>query len=526
MDNGTLVEVFKFLNYCQLAKNSLVSKRFSNLIRTHRHSLGLLYVNSISVKYHYRATAFIKVFTKQLSPKAYNEWVIRNQYSKQIPLEDQVGRMHRRQYEHNVYRIFAQAVYKDPNHHPLWNDMTTVFYASTKLDHVNWPLFQQFVRLLSDPSIYIRCLELTSQNDVFNLLARSTSSDRNRLQCKNCSLVTMVTLRNLSAGIAIIATMDNGTIVEVLKYLDYCGLARSSLVSKWFRDLIRSHRHKLALICTNAVIPRSSIQIFGQKLRSNTTNGSFATIIPKNFSLKLPGSKAHTIMAKLFSLVLQQHMKDNWHLFQHFVRLLTDPFIYIRDLELMITQDDGLNLLIEAMDTGCSRLKCKKLKLNLDSNAQKSMGWIKGHVSCKELTICNNYRSKYDQELLDFFVTGAHCASWIRIAYCVLSKVIVDLIQKFLDLKNSDDYQFVESIVGNAEDGDVEVLTNRYAKFLVKKKVEEYGCTLHVFEFVNNDVGKKLQLTLTKWSYTRYSRLSIYRTRREWRFCADNRKCG
>ncbi|KAI1696808.1 hypothetical protein DdX_18858 [Ditylenchus destructor] len=276
MDNGTLVEVFKFLNYCQLAKNSLVSKRFSSLILTHRHSLELLYVDSISMKYHDRATAFIKVFTKQLSPKAYNQWIIRNQYSKQIPLEDQVGRTQSRQYEHNVYRIGAHAVYKDPNHHPLWNDMTTVFYASTKLDHENWPLFQHFVRLLSDPFIYIRCLELTSQNDVFNLLDRATSSDHNRLQCE-------------------------------------------------------------------------------------------------------------------------------------------------------------------------------KLLFYLYGDAQKSISWIKDHV-------------------------------------------------EFMDLKNFDEYQFIESIECNTEDGNVEALTERYDKFLAKEKAnEDDGCTAVVF--VNNDVGKKLKLTVTNLSY-------------------------
>ncbi|KAI1690596.1 hypothetical protein DdX_22405 [Ditylenchus destructor] len=49
MDNGTMVQAFKYLNYCQLAKNSLVSKRFRNLIRTHRHSLALLYVDAIGM---------------------------------------------------------------------------------------------------------------------------------------------------------------------------------------------------------------------------------------------------------------------------------------------------------------------------------------------------------------------------------------------------------------------------------------------------------------------------------------------
>ncbi|KAI1702051.1 hypothetical protein DdX_15735 [Ditylenchus destructor] len=664
MDNGTLVEVFKFLNYCQLAKNSLVSKRFSNLIRTHRHSLELLYVDSISMKCHDRATAFIKVFTKQLSPKAYNQWVIRNQYSKQIPLEDQVGRMQRRQYEHNVYRIFAQAVYKDPNHHPLWNDMTTVFYASTKLDHDNWPLFQHFVRLLSDPFIYIRCLELTSQNDVFNLLARAISSDRNRFQsekllfylygnaqksicwikdhlvCKKfeicnrsnsnydqewldffvtgskctseisttyyvlsrvvvdfvqkfldlkdcdeyqfvesiecnaedgdvealteryakfvvneddgCTIFEFVNndvgkklrLNVTNLSISKFTTMDNGTIVEVFKYLDYCGLAKSSLVSKWFRDLIRSHRHKLALMCvesisitqTNVVIPRSAITIFGQKLSPGEYN---EWIIRNNYSeeVQIEGPVAgkqitHNNNGNAFQLcasaayenlnypwddpiyvffaraILNQ---DNWHLFQYFVLLLTDPFIYIRALELILP-DDVLNLLAAVMNPVRYRLQCKRLRLYGDIK-HKSISWIKGHVSCRELDICSNY-SNYVQELVDFFVTGAQCATEIRIAYCVLSKVVVDLIQKFLDLKDCDEYRFVKLMVSNAEDGDVEVLTDRYAKFLVKKEVEEYDyeyrCTLHFFEFVNKDVGKKLKLTVTDWSYSRDSNNVYY----------------
>ncbi|KAI1695792.1 hypothetical protein Ddc_20967 [Ditylenchus destructor] len=50
MDNGTMVETFKFLNYCQLAKESLVSKRFRNLIQAHRHSLARLSVECNMVR--------------------------------------------------------------------------------------------------------------------------------------------------------------------------------------------------------------------------------------------------------------------------------------------------------------------------------------------------------------------------------------------------------------------------------------------------------------------------------------------
>ncbi|KAI1690506.1 hypothetical protein DdX_22442 [Ditylenchus destructor] len=58
-----------------------------------------------------------------------------------------------------------------------------------------------------------------------------------------------------------------------------------------------------------------------------------------------------------------------------------------------------------------------------------------------------------------------------------------------MDLKNCDEYQFIESIECSAEDGDVEALTERYAKFVVKVN-EDDGCPL--FEFINNYVNKEI----------------------------------
>ncbi|KAI1693208.1 hypothetical protein DdX_20800 [Ditylenchus destructor] len=87
MDNGTMVEAFKYLNYYQLAMNSLVSNRFRNLIQTHRHSLALLYVD-IFMNSSTAEPAAIQVFGKELTSEAYNEWVILNSYSKLVQLED------------------------------------------------------------------------------------------------------------------------------------------------------------------------------------------------------------------------------------------------------------------------------------------------------------------------------------------------------------------------------------------------------------------------------------------------------
>ncbi|KAI1693782.1 hypothetical protein Ddc_22535 [Ditylenchus destructor] len=182
MDNGTMVEAFKYLNYCQLAKSSLISMRFRNLIQTHRHKLALLYVSGIDMVSITDVPHVIKVFDKKLSSDAYNDWVIRNQYSKEVPLEDQVACTESTQSIPNGYCLNAEAYYKDPNHRE-WNDRTTVFFAKAELNHENWPLFQHFVRLATDPFIYIDCMGLTYQNAVLNSLSGAVNPNR-RLQCK------------------------------------------------------------------------------------------------------------------------------------------------------------------------------------------------------------------------------------------------------------------------------------------------------------------------------------------------------
>ncbi|KAI1705309.1 hypothetical protein Ddc_15779 [Ditylenchus destructor] len=183
LDNDTTVEVFKYLNYCQLAKTSLVSKRFSDLIRTHRHKLALLYVESIGMSKDNYDPAAIKNFDQELSPEAYNEWVIRNDYSKQIPLETQIARIQSTHCDRKVYRLHADADYHYTDSNPSFKEKS-VFSASIELSHENWPVFQHFIRLLTDPFIHIRSLGLPYQNDALNLLAGAVNQDRGRLQCR------------------------------------------------------------------------------------------------------------------------------------------------------------------------------------------------------------------------------------------------------------------------------------------------------------------------------------------------------
>ncbi|KAI1702216.1 hypothetical protein DdX_15632 [Ditylenchus destructor] len=328
MDNGTMVEAFKYLNYSQLAKKSLVSKRFRNLIQTHRHQLALLYVKWISMHSSQIEPATIKIFGIKISSEAYNEWVIRNNYSKQAPLEVQIAGTQSTQNIPNGYWLIAHAYYNDPNR----CISTSVFYAHVNLSHENWPLFQHFVRLVTDPFIYIDSAQLAYQNDILNLLSETINSDRDRLQCKEL-------------------------------YFDL-----------------------------------------------NADSHSF-----KNFN----------------------------------------------------------------------------------ANIQKFITWAKDSVRCNQFSLHCKADFNHDEAFFDLFLTGAHCTRSIKIVYVGRSTVLVNFVQKFMDLKTCDECQLVEAIEGSFRTQALEMLKQKFAVFIVN---EERRHNTHIFELVNNNIGKKLQLTTVKRS--------------------------
>ncbi|KAI1704434.1 hypothetical protein DdX_14302 [Ditylenchus destructor] len=157
MDNPTMIETFKFLNYFHLAKNSLVSKRFWNLICTHRHKLALLDVNYINMDNYVASKdpALIRMFNKELSPGKYNELIVRNGYSKEVPLEGRIAGKECTDSCRTIYLLLADA-YQNPEH--CQDIATAVLHARTELKDDNWPLFQHFIRLLTDPFIHIGTL--------------------------------------------------------------------------------------------------------------------------------------------------------------------------------------------------------------------------------------------------------------------------------------------------------------------------------------------------------------------------------
>ncbi|KAI1690552.1 hypothetical protein DdX_22420 [Ditylenchus destructor] len=137
----------------------------------------------------------------------------------------------------------------------------------------------------------------------------------------------------------------------------------------------------------------------------------------------------------------------------------------------------------------------------------KSIVWIKDHVRCDEFEIYLDRGSNCDEELLDLFLTGAPCTSAISINYADLSKVIVDLVQKFMALKNRDEYQVVESIRGYVGGRRIaDEFKRNFAEFIgEEEQYEEDHGTRQIIGFINNDIEKKLTLDVRNDSYGPFS---------------------
>ncbi|KAI1708560.1 hypothetical protein Ddc_14294 [Ditylenchus destructor] len=188
---------------------------------------------------------------------------------------------------------------------------------------------------------------------------------------------------------------------------------------------------------------------------------------------------------------------ETWPLLQHFVSLLADSFIYIRHIELT-SRYELLNLLTDAMTPERGHLQCEEMHFYLEDNVQKFMSWLKNNVRCDKFQISDISGLDRNEELLNFFITGGHCTSALEVRYYDLSQdrsyIIVDLVQKFLDLKTCDEYELVDSIQYNSAGEIAEALKHKYTKFIVK--VETANCSSpQIFQFVNKDIGKKMEFT-------------------------------
>ncbi|KAI1696798.1 hypothetical protein DdX_18866 [Ditylenchus destructor] len=402
-----MVEAFKYLNYCQLAKNSLVSKRFRNVIGTHRHKLALLYVNIRMGRFSGIDPAVIKLFNKEISSEEYNEWVVSNNYSKQTsPICQAVG-------DRRPYELSAYADYKDPN-----QESTQVFHARVKeLNHETWPLFQHFVRLITDPFICIRNLGLIPQADVLKLLASTIErSNRGRLQCGKLDFNFE---SNVQESFSCIKDHVRSASFQIIGY-------RSSPDhDKQLLDFFATGSH-----CTSETFVAFD----------SISKGVILDFVQKFMDLKSSDDVqlVESIRGRV-STPTEEALMSNYG---------NSKFMDLK------SRDDSQ--LVESIRGRVSKLSAEALETNYEKFFIKAeeyeYGWInesfsciKDHVRCASFHIAG-YRSSpdHDKQLLDFFATGSHCTSEIVVMFGDISKaVIVDFVQKFMDLKSRDDSQLV-----------------------------------------------------------------------------------
>ncbi|KAI1702481.1 hypothetical protein Ddc_17046 [Ditylenchus destructor] len=195
--------------------------------------------------------------------------------------------------------------------------------------------------------------------------------------------------------------------------------------------------------------------------------------------------------------------KFHWKL-EHFFRLLTDPFVYIRRMELP-SQNDALNLLAGGINPDYGHLQCHRRDVDLKDNTQNLMSWIKGHVRCYNIYIMNWQLLSFtysglndDDEFIDFFMTGGNCTSEIAVNFYDPCKAIGNLVQKFMDLKGCDGNKIVGFIECHPDRKvNIDALKRDYADFVVEGNINDTSPLSNlVFDFVNNDIGKKLQLSI------------------------------
>ncbi|KAI1694910.1 hypothetical protein DdX_19861 [Ditylenchus destructor] len=63
---------------------------------------------------------------------------------------------------------------------------------------------------------------------------------------------------------------------------------------------------------------------------------------------------------------------ETWPVFEHFISLLTDPFVYIRSQSLYFLKD-VFSSLPKAMNPDRDRLECKQLNFGFDDGSQNSL---------------------------------------------------------------------------------------------------------------------------------------------------------
>ncbi|KAI1706611.1 hypothetical protein Ddc_15192 [Ditylenchus destructor] len=332
--------------------------------------------------------------------------------------------------------------------------------------------------------------------------------------------------------------VDDHTLEQTFKFLGYFQLAKSSLVSRRFSRVIQSNRSRLAKLRVKKLLMDRRIRIHqnfitvcdvefnpneyrewaypygytkGYRFDSPVVavTAAYDSRSPERreqhhsfIRLQALAYEDSNTLVTVFSAVTSTKLSyDNWPLYQHFIRLLNDPFAYFERLTLISFQNFAWNALVENYGSRNRSVTCKYAKILLEDDSKDFLVWIKQNVVSEDLSLRRYETSTYDQDdTVSFLSTGQKCASSVVLRDEVyngehLIGAIYDLIEKFLDLETSIQCQMISSInfrhICNLSE---RFLTN-FARAFVRDEIVEDSFS-RIYQFMNRNIKKKLEVKI------------------------------
>ncbi|KAI1715338.1 hypothetical protein Ddc_10994 [Ditylenchus destructor] len=340
--------------------------------------------------------------------------------------------------------------------------------------------------------------------------------------------------------------------IDSLRFLNYCDLAKTSLISKKLSEFIQTHRSSLTLLRVKEMIMEyhekqvpdgysrtsySTTMLFGVKkfdldhddwIESNGYSATFE-FKPKEVDLenlfqKQPPKPTNCIslhasaryhesgscikedsapLTVVFSTFVKPKFnrldcRRHWPMLQHFVRLLSDPFVYFESIHLVSLKNELWKPLVKNLKLTLNRTLCNGAEIRLENNAGEFLDWMKNYLRCSQLSLRST--GSPNDELATFLLSGSKCTSHAMISGTYNRALEHNLVARFLTLKQDDRDQMIPSIsfpwmisVHTIK----EMFGDTFSEFLVREEntLESF---LQVYEFTNRDIMQKLEVEFCK----------------------------
>ncbi|KAI1692016.1 hypothetical protein DdX_21492 [Ditylenchus destructor] len=338
--------------------------------------------------------------------------------------------------------------------------------------------------------------------------------------------------------------MSNADVmIDSLRFLNYCDLAKASLISKKLSEFIQTHRSSLPFLRVKEMLMEyheeqlpdrysrksfSTITLFGVKnfdldhkdwIKSNGYSATFE--FEHKQSPPEPSNRISLHAAARFhesgscikedsaplTVVFSTFVKPNFHridcrrhwpMLQHFVRLLSDPFVYFERIQLVSLRNELWKPLVKNLKLTLTRTLCNDAEVCVENNAGEFLNWMKNYLRCSHLSLRST--GSPNDELAAFLLSGSTCTPLAVISGTYNKELEHNLVARFLTLKQIDRDQVIPSIsfpwmisVHTIK----EMFEDKFSDFLVREENTSESF-LQVYEFTNSDIMQKLEVEFCK----------------------------